>query len=447
MSEGRGGFEITHRKVWMLAGPIILSNISVPLVGAVDTAVVGHLPGPEAIGAVAIGALIFSFLYWGFGFLRMGTTGFVAQAFGAGDWNSLADTLMRVLMLALLLGAFTILIATPIIQLAFYLIDSSAEVEGLASDYAVIRIFSAPAVLCLYAFSGIFIGMHNTRAAFVLQLILNISNVLLDLLFVLGFGWGVEGVAAASVIAEYLAMLSGFYLLRHRLRDAYERYDRARLLERSALTQLFTANGNIFVRTLCMLFAFSYFTAKSAGQGEVILAANAILMHMQSIMAYGLDGFAHAVEALAGSAYGAGKKQAFRRAVILTSAWAAFVALLAALVYWLLGESIVALFTNIDAVVESALHYLPWMIAAPLISVWSFQLDGIFIGSGHTREMRNAMIVSTLAYLAMLQLTIPLLGNHGLFLGLAFFMLMRALSLLFYYRGIEAAIGRRATTG
>jgi MATE family multidrug resistance protein len=377
----------------------------------------------------------------------MGTTGFVAQAFGAGDWNSLADTLMRVLMLALLLGAFTILIATPIIQLAFYLIDSSAEVEGLASDYAVIRIFSAPAVLCLYAFSGIFIGMHNTRAAFVLQLILNISNVLLDLLFVLGFGWGVEGVAAASVIAEYLAMLSGFYLLRHRLRDAYERYDRARLLERSALTQLFTANGNIFVRTLCMLFAFSYFTAKSAGQGEVILAANAILMHMQSIMAYGLDGFAHAVEALAGSAYGAGKKQAFRRAVILTSAWAAFVALLAALVYWLLGESIVALFTNIDAVVESALHYLPWMIAAPLISVWSFQLDGIFIGSGHTREMRNAMIVSTLAYLAMLQLTIPLLGNHGLFLGLAFFMLMRALSLLFYYRGIEAAIGRRATTG
>jgi MATE family multidrug resistance protein len=326
------------------------------------------------------------------------------------------------------------------------LIDSSAEVEGLASNYAVIRIFSAPAVLCLYAFSGIFIGMHNTRAAFVLQLILNISNVLLDLLFVLGFGWGVEGVAVASVIAEYLAMISGFYLLRHRLRDAYERYDRTRLLERSALLKLFTANGNIFVRTLCLLFGFSYFTAKSAGQGEVILAGNAILMHMQSIMAYGLDGFAHAVEALAGSAYGAGNKQAFRRAVILTSAWAAVVALLTALVYWLLGASIIMLFTNIDAVVTSALHYLPWMIAAPLISVWSFQLDGIFIGSGHTREMRNAMIFSMLAYLALLQLTVPLLGNHGLFLGLAFFMLLRALSLLFYYRGIEAAIGNKATT-
>jgi len=447
MNEARGALEITHRKVWMLAGPIILSNISVPLVGAVDTAVVGHLPGPQAIGAVALGALIFSFLYWGFGFLRMGTTGFVAQSYGAGDWDSLADTLMRVLLLALVLGVFTILIATPIIQLAFYLIDSSAEVEGLASDYATIRIWSAPAVLCVYAFTGIFIGMHNTAAAFAMQLILNISNVLLDLLFVLGFDWGVEGVALASVIAEYLAMLAGFYLLRNPIRNALERYDRARLLERSALMALFTANSNIFVRTLCLLFAFSYFTAKSAGQGEVILAANAILLHLQSIMAYGLDGFAHAVEALAGSAYGAGKKAEFRRAVVLTSLWAAVIAVLTALIYWMLGEAIIALFTNIDEVVDSALQYLPWMIVAPLISVWGFQLDGIFIGSGHTREMRNAMIISTLAYLALLQLTIPLLGNHGLFLGLAFFMIFRALTLLFYYRGIESTIQTRAAVG
>ena len=446
MNEMQGALEITHRKVWMLAGPIILSNISVPLVGAVDTAVVGHLPGPQAIGAVAIGALIFSFLYWGFGFLRMGTTGFVAQAFGAGDWNSLADTLMRVLLLALVLGVFAILIATPIIDLAFYLIDTSAEVEGLASDYALIRIWSAPAVLCVYAFTGIFIGMHNTRAAFVLQLVLNISNVLLDLLFVLGFDWGVEGVAAASVIAEYLAMLAGFYLLRQPLRNALERYDRARLLERSALISLFSANSNIFVRTLCLLFAFGYFTAKSAEQGEVVLAANAILMHLQSIMAYGLDGFAHAVEALAGSAYGAAKKKVFRRAVVVTSIWAALVALLTSLVYWLLGESIIGLFTNIDEVVDSAVNYLPWMIVAPLISVWGFQLDGIFIGSGHTREMRNAMIISTLAYLAVLQLTIPMFANHGLFLGLAFFMLIRAVTLLFYFRGIESAIQNKTAT-
>ena len=444
MSLRQASLEVSHRKVWLLAGPIILSNISVPLVGAVDTAVVGHLPGPQAIGAVALGALIFSFLYWGFGFLRMGTTGFVAQAVGAGDWHGLSDTLLRVLLLALVLGLVTIMLGWPLIDFALYLIDSSEAVEGLAADYAHVRIWSAPAVLCVYAFTGIFIGMHNTRAAFVMQLVLNISNMLLDVLFVLGFGWGVEGVALASLIAEYLAMLLGFYLLRLPLRRAFERFERARLFDRAALARLFSANANIFIRTLCLLFAFSYFTAKGAQQGEVILAANAILLHLQSIMAYGLDGFAHAVEALAGSAYGAGRRRLFRRAVYLTTLWGGVIALLAGLVYLLFGEPIISLFTSIDSVAATALVYLPWMIVAPLISVWSFQLDGIFIGTGHTREMRNAMIVSMLAYLALLQWSIPAFGNHGLFLGLMFFMLIRALSLLFYFPGVEAAIVARA---
>lgn len=443
MIESEDRLTVTHRKVWMLAGPIILSNISVPLVGAVDTAVVGHLPEPQSIGAVALGALIFSFLYWGFGFLRMGTTGFIAQAYGAGDWRSLSETLSRVLILALVLGLVTIAIAWPLIDFALYLIDSSSDIEELATDYAHIRIWSAPAVLCVYAFTGIFIGMHNTRAAFILQLVLNITNILLDVLFVLGFDWGVKGVALASVIAEFLAMGMGFYLLRSQIRNAIDRFDLVRLLERSALGKLFTANGNIFIRTLCLLFAFSYFTAKSASQGEVILAANAILLHLQSIMAYGLDGFAHAVEAMAGSAYGAGRRRIFRRAVALTSLWGAIIALLAGLIYFLFGKEIIYLFTSIDTVVDSALLYLPWMVIAPILSVWSFQLDGIFIGTGHTREMRNAMIFSLLAYLALLQITLPIFGNHGLFLGLAFFMLIRAVSLLFYFPGIEAAI--RAT--
>jgi len=424
----------------MLAGPIILSNISVPLVGAVDTAVVGHLPGPQSIGAVALGALIFSFLYWGFSFLRMGTTGFIAQAYGAGDWKGLSDTLLRVLILAPLLGLVTIVIGWPLIDFVLYLIDSSAGVEALAADYSHIRIWSAPAVLCVYAFTGIFIGMHNTRAAFVLQLILNITNVLLDLLFVLGFNWGVEGVALASVLAEYLAMLCGFYLLRTQIRNAIGHFNRARLLARDALVKLFAANSNIFIRTLCLLFAFSYFTAKSASQGEVTLAANAILLHLQSIMAFGLDGFAHAVEALAGSAYGAGRQRVFRRAVLLTSFWGAVIALLAGLVYFVFGNAIITLFTSIDAVADTASRYLPWMVIAPILSVWSFQLDGIFIGTGHTRAMRNAMIFSLVAYLLLLQLTIPMFGNHGLFFGLAFFMLIRALTLLFYFPGIEAAI-------
>jgi len=280
----------------------------------------------------------------------------------------------------------------------------------------------------------------------VLQLILNISNMLLDLLFVLVFNWGVEGVALASVLAEYLAMLFGFYLLRTQIRTAIGHYNRARLLARDALVKLFATNSNIFIRTLCLLFAFSYFTAKSASQGEVILAANAILLHLQSIMAYGLDGFAHAVEALAGSAYGAGRQRLFRRAVLLTSLWGAVIAIMAGLVYFVFGEAIINLFTSIDTVADTASRYLPWMVIAPILSVWSFQLDGIFIGTGHTSAMRNAMIFSLLAYLLLLQLILPLYGNHGLFLGLAFFMLIRALSLLFYFPGIEAAIRETSET-
>jgi MATE family multidrug resistance protein len=433
---------ISHRKVWMLAGPIMISNISVPLVGAVDTAVVGRLPEPQAIGAVALGALIFSFLFWGFGFLRMGTTGFIARAYGANDQQALSDTLLRVLFLALSLGLLAILLSRPLIGFALYLIESSKEVEQLTASYAGIRIWSAPATLLIYVFTGVFIGMHHTGKAFVLQLVLNITNMLLDLLFVIGLGMGVEGVALATIIAEYLAVLCGFMLLRKPVILALKQLDWQRLIERHALIELMSANGNIFIRTLCLVFSFAYFTALSAKMGEVLLAANAILLHLQSIMAYGLDGFAHAAEALTGSAYGAGKRSEFRRAVKLTSLWAAIIAALVSLAYLVFGELVLGLFTNIDSVLDAGVIYLPWAIISPLVSIWSFQLDGIFIGSGYTREMRNAMVFSMLAYLLLLSFLVPWWGNHGLFLSLSLFMVIRALTLGFYYPRILAGIGR-----
>jgi MATE family multidrug resistance protein len=433
---------ISHRKVWMLAGPIMISNISVPLVGAVDTAVVGRLPEPQAIGAVALGALIFSFLFWGFGFLRMGTTGFIARAYGANDQQALSDTLLRVLFLALSLGLLAILLSRPLIGFALYLIESSKEVEQLTASYAGIRIWSAPATLLIYVFTGVFIGMHHTGKAFVLQLVLNITNMLLDLLFVIGLGMGVEGVALATIIAEYLAVLCGFMLLRKPVIVALKQLHWQRLIERHALIELMSANGNIFIRTLCLVFSFAYFTALSAKMGEVLLAANAILLHLQSIMAYGLDGFAHAAEALTGSAYGAGKRSEFRRAVKLTSLWAAIIAALVSLAYLVFGELVLGLFTNIDSVLDAGVIYLPWAIISPLVSIWSFQLDGIFIGSGYTREMRNAMVFSMLAYLLLLSFLVPWWGNHGLFLSLSLFMVIRALTLGFYYPRILAGIGR-----
>jgi MATE family multidrug resistance protein len=284
--------------------------------------------------------------------------------------------------------------------------------------------------------------MHNTGKAFVLQLILNISNMLLDVLFVIVFGMGVEGVALATVIAEYLAVFCGFILLRQPILTAIKQFDWQRLVERHALVQLMSANGNIFIRTLCLVFSFAYFTALSAKMGEVVLAANAILLHLQSIMAYGLDGFAHAAEALTGSAYGAGRRKQFSRSVKLTSLWAGFIATLVSLMYLAYGELILGLFTNIGSVLDTAAVYLPWMIISPLVSIWSFQLDGIFIGAGYTREMRNAMLFSMLVYLLLLSFLVPWWGNHGLFLSLSLFMAIRALTLGFYYPKILAAIGR-----
>ena len=424
---------LSHRRVWMLAGPIMLSNISVPLVGAVDTAVVGRLPDPAAIGAVALGALIFSILYWGFGFLRMGTTGFIARAVGAGDQQQLLDTLLRVMVVAAGMGTCIVLLSVPIIQFALYLLEGSARVETLTRDYALIRIWSAPATLSIYVFTGVLIGMHNTWYALALQLILNITNVVLDLVFVLVLDMGVEGVATATLIAEYLAACFGLYLLRNQIRQAIELIDIKRLLDRTALKQLFQANSDIFVRTLGVTFAFAYFTAESARLGEVILAANAVLMHLQSIMAYALDGFAHAAEALTGSAYGAAKRREFKRAVLLTSYWAAIMAFIITLIYWIFGSAILSLFTDIDSVLQKSNLYLPWLIILPLLSIWSFQLDGIFIGSGYTREMRNAMVVSVALYLVLLSFLVPWLGNHGLFLGLSLLMVLRAVTLAFYY--------------
>jgi MATE family multidrug resistance protein len=432
---------LTHRRVWALAGPIIISNISVPLVGAVDTAVVGHLPEPDSIGAVALGALIFTFLFWGFGFLRMGTTGFIARAYGANDEQALSDTLLRVLLLAVALGAVIILLSYPLVNFALYLLESSDHIESLTASYAGIRIWSAPATLLIYVFTGVFIGLHNMRHVFVLQLVMNITNVLLDLIFVLVFDMGVEGVALATLIAEYLAAVLGLWLLRVPLATAYHQLNWKRLLERNAILALMKANGDIFIRTLCLVFSFGYFTAISASMGEVILAANSILLHLQSILAYALDGFAHAAEALTGSAYGAGKQREFKRAVKLTTLWGLVAATIISLIYWLSGSFILQLFTSIDSVLLSATTYLPWTIIAPLVSIWSFQLDGIFIGTGYTREMRNAMIISMLIYLALLALLIPIWGNHGLFLALSLFMVIRAFTLGYYYPNIVKAMG------
>jgi len=407
----------------------MLSNVSVPLVGIVDTAVVGHLPSPIFIGAVALGAVIFSFLYWGFGFLRMGTTGLVAQDVGARDFDELRATLTRSFILAGVLGLAILIFRDLLSDVAFWALEGGARVEGFARQYYAVRVFAAPAALINYVILGFAIGVQNTRAALALMLLLNITNVVLDVLFVMGFGWGVEGVAAASVISEYSAAAFGLFLMRGMLSQLGGRWHAYRMFDRSRMQTLVSVNLNIFIRTLCLLFAFFHFTSTGAKLGDVILAANAVLMHLQTFMAYSLDGFAHATEALAGSAYGARDRRAFLSVVRASSVCALMVALAYCVVYAGLGTSIIALITGIAEVRTTAAAYLPWLVVAPMISVWSFQLDGIFIGTTRAVAMRNAMILSLIAFLGALWLFLPWWGNHGLWAALTVFMAVRAITL------------------
>ena len=427
---------ITHRQVWMLAGPMIISNISVPLVGAVDTAVVGHLPEIHHIGAVAIGALVFSFLYWGFGFLKMGITGFVARAFGANDEPAIFEAMLRFLLLGMALGLLVIALRKPLIDFVLFCIDSSENVETLAGDYCLIRVWSAPATFCIYVFTGVFVGLHNTKLALVLQLVLNLTNIALDLLFVPVLQLGVPGVAWATLIAEYTAAGVGFLLLRKTLIKAISETDWNQLFEFHALRGMMQTNGNLFIRTLCVVFSFAFFTAQSARHGELILAANAVLLHLQTVMAYGLDGFAHAVEALGGSAYGAGNAARFKRAVFLTTLWSGLTTIVISVAYFVVGDTIIGWFTDTEIVVQTASEYLIWMILSPIVSFSSFQLDGLFVGTGRAREMRNAMLVSMAGYIGTAYLFQIFWGNHGLFLALVCLMIFRTMTLSMYYPSI-----------
>ncbi len=429
-----------HAEIWRLAGPITLSNLSIPLLGAVDTAVVGHLPDPANIGGVAVGALIFSFLYWGFGFLRMGTTGFTAQAFGAGDAAELRACLHRPLILAVALGALMILIQAPIVWISFQIVGASPEVETHAAAYFDIRIWGAPAALLNYTLLGWLLGTQRATAALLLQGGLNGVKILLDLLFVLGFGWGIEGVAWATFIAENGAALAGLALVAGPAGWRQVPWDWPRIFLRERLVALFRVNLDIFIRTAALHVAFIYFTAQSARAGDVVLAANTILLHLFAFTAYGLDGFAHAVEILAGAALGARSRLAFRRAVKTSSLWALIAAGLITLIFWIAGPGIIALFTNLAEVRSVAENYLVWMVAAPLLSVWGFQLDGIFIGTTRTAAMRNAMVLSLATYFAACFLLIPVWNNHGLWMAMLIFMIARAVTLALCYPALERSV-------
>ncbi|MDO5612274.1 MAG: MATE family efflux transporter [Paracoccus sp. (in: a-proteobacteria)] len=428
---------LTHRRVLAIALPIVIANITVPLLGLVDTGVIGQLGQAAPIGAVGLGAVILSTLYWVFGFLRMGTTGLIAQSHGAGDRAETGAHLARALAIGLGAGLVFILLQIPLFWAAFRIAPAPPEVEALARDYLAIRIWGAPATIALYAITGWLIAVERTRAVLALQLVQNGLNVALDLWFVLGLGYGVGGVAAATLIAEWSGLLLGLWLARPVLRRVVVRG----LFAAESMARLMQVNGNIMVRSVLLQFSFTSFMFLSAGQGEVALAANQVLLQFLAITAYALDGFAFAAESLVGQAVGARQPGRVRRASQMTAQWGFGGALMLGAVFLLAGPWIIDLLTTAPDVRQSARAFLPWLAIAPLIGVGSWMLDGIFIGATLTREMRAAMVQSVAVYVPALILLPAAFGNHGLWAALMVLNLTRALAMARYYPRAEAAAG------
>ena len=426
-----------NRVVLRIAGPIILANLSVPLLGFVDTAVMGHLPQAYYLGAVAIGATIIQFVYWGFGFLRMGTTGLTAQAYGAKQKTVVLQTFQRAALLALFMGLIIWLLKSQIIDLSLYLFVASEKTENLSSVYFNIRVWSAPAALLNYCLIGWFIGIQKTRIILILQISMNIINIILDLFFVIGLNWGVEGVALASVLAEVSAAILGLYFyLKKEGREGIV-IDCVRLFNAKELKRMVAINLNIFIRTFCLIFAFAYFTAEAAKYGDIVLAANAILLQFIHLLSFGLDGFAQAAEALVGGALGEQNKKKYRMAVKATMTWAFCISITCSLSYWIFGGLIIDLFTNNEDVRLIANDAIIWVIIIPLVAIWPYMLDGIFIGATRTRDMRNGMVLALIIFISFSILLIPSRGYDGLWISLIIFMGARGLTLAVSYPKIE----------
>ncbi len=414
----------------------MLSNATVPILGAVDTGVVGQMGLAAPIGAVGIGAVILSAFYWVFGFLRMGTVGLTAQAEGQGNSGEVAALLTRALMIGLGAGVVIIALQGALFWAAFQVSPASADVEGLARQYMAVRIWSAPAAIALYGITGWLIAQERTRAVLVLQLWMNGLNIALDIWFVIGLGWGVQGVALATTIAEWSGFALGLWFCRVVFANAAWRawncvFDGARW------RRMMGVNSDILIRSLLLQAIFVGFMFLGAGQGDVTLAANQVLLQFLMIASYALDGFAFSAEALVGKAVGLRSPAQLRRAALLSSGWGMVAASMLVLVFILFGRPIIDLMTTSEEVRAQARVYLPYLLLAPVLSCPAFMLDGIFVGATRSRDMRNMMALSFGVYVVCVLVLVPMIGNHGLWLSMLISFVARAVTLGARYPALE----------
>lgn len=429
-------YGITHKRVLSIALPIVISNATVPILGAVDTGVIGQLGGAAPIGAVGIGAIILGALYWIFGFLRMGTVGLTSQALGAGDAQEVRALFFRSAGIGVLAGLAFIIFQIPIFAGAFWIAPASAQVESLARDYMSIRVWSAPAAIAIYGLSGWLIAQERTRAVLMIQLFMNVTNIILDFWFVLGLGLGVEGVAVATLIAEWGGLALGLYLCRQVFRGLALSWWQ-QIANRRRVIYMMQVNGDILIRSVLLQAGFVSFLFFGAELGDVTLAANQVLLQFVYLASYAMDGFVFAAESLVGQAMGARAVAQLRRGASVTAVWAFGTAFALAAGFWIMGPFVIDVMAKDPAVQQAARLYLPHMVAAPLLGALAWMLDGVFIGATRTKDMRNMMVLSFLGYCGLVLLLLPSFGNHGLWMAMNGFFILRGVSLALRYPALE----------
>jgi MATE family multidrug resistance protein len=424
-----------NRKILRLSIPNIVSNITVPLLGLVDLALMGHLKSEIYIGAIALGGVIFNFIYWGFGFLRMSTSGFTAQAFGEENKTETITVLARALAVALFTGLVILALQLPIAWTGFNLIGGSEEVKTLAREYFLIRIWAAPAALSLFVFSGWFLGMQNARYPMAIAILANVANILLSVLFVFGLNMKSDGVALGTALSQYIGLILAIFLFQKKYRELLPYLKTNQVFNLKRLTEFFRVNSDIFIRSFCIILVFTFFTSESANTNDTILAVNSLLIQMLLFFSFFIDGFAFAGEALVGKFFGARQKSNLIKVVKLLFLWGVGLALAFTLIYMAGMNTILQLLTSQQDVIESARPFLFWVILIPLASFSSFIWDGIYIGATASAAMRNALLGATfLVFAPVYYFLNPVWENHALWLAMVLFMFARGAIQTFLFR-------------
>ncbi|MFY0782600.1 MATE family efflux transporter [Peribacillus simplex] len=422
---------MNNRMYLSLAIPLTISTMSTPLLGAVDTAVVGKLSDPAYIGGVAVGTIIFNTMYWLFGFLRVSTSAFAAQAEGARDDKQSLMTLIRPFFIAAIIGLLFIVIQKPILNVSLGAIGPESDVSSFAADYFSIRIWGAPFALLNYVILGWLIGKSRIKTSLFIQVFMNVINIILCLVFVNGFSWSVSGVAAASLISEIAAFFLGLWVIRKAviIPDAFsfrEGFDHA------SLKKMMVVNRDLFIRTICLITVFNLFTAKGATFGTETLAANAVLIQIHYLMAYCFDGFANASSLLIGRAIGSRDIHLYKKTLSLSAQWGLYASFILAGSYYLFSDKVILLFTNIPGVIDLAHEYGLWIVLFPFTAFIGLIFYGVFTGATEAVPVRNSMLLALLAFLCFQFMAVPHLGNHGLWLAFLAFSLGRSLFLALY---------------